>query len=125
MFVCLATKAVHLEVVSGLDTSFLHAFKRFISKRGLYTHVYSDCGINFVVADAEIKEIFLSNFEKNRFTVDNLSSQSIEWHFNPPAAPHFGSLREAAVKSFKYHMRRVIGNHSRTFYPYGKCESMS
>ena len=116
VFVCLVTKAVHLEVVSGLDTrSFLHAFKRFISRRGLCSHVYSDCGKNFVGADAELRELFNKNSVKSRAIVDDLSTQGVQWHFNPPAAPHFGGLWEAAVKSFKFHMKRVIGEQTLTF----------
>lgn len=43
LFTCAVTRAVHLELVSSLSTeSFLLAFKRFISRRGLCKIIYSD-----------------------------------------------------------------------------------
>lgn len=59
VFVCFTTKAVRLELVSDLSTeTFLAAFKRFISRRGKPTHVYSDNGTNFVGAYNELKQLF-------------------------------------------------------------------
>ena len=59
VFVCFSTKAVDLDVVSSYDTKhFINAFKRFISRWDLCSHVYSDCGTNFVGADAELKAMF-------------------------------------------------------------------
>lgn len=49
LFVCVSTKAVHLEFVSDLTADvFIAAFKRFVSRRGLITDSYSDNGTNFV-----------------------------------------------------------------------------
>ena len=59
VFVCMSTRAVHLEFVSRYDSEhFMAAFKRFISRRCLYTDVNSDCGTNFVGADSALKAMF-------------------------------------------------------------------
>ncbi|XP_070068141.1 uncharacterized protein [Drosophila takahashii] len=45
IFVCLATKAVHLEAVTGLSSEhFLLTFYRFTGRRGPVQHMYSDNG---------------------------------------------------------------------------------
>lgn len=58
IFVCMATRAVHLELVSGLSTSlFLAALTRFISRRGICTDLYTDCGTNFIGAKRYLNEV--------------------------------------------------------------------
>ena len=59
IFVCLATKILHLEVVSSLSTgAFNAALKRFVSRKGLPAHIYSDHGSNFVGARNELKCLY-------------------------------------------------------------------
>ncbi|KMQ87344.1 hypothetical protein RF55_13385 [Lasius niger] len=116
VFVCLCSKAVHLEVVSDYTTdAFLAAFRRFISRRGLCERVYSDCGTNFIGADRILRELFSASLSDGRHIAHAAATQGIKWQFNPPAAPHFGRLWEAAVKSSKHHLRRVIGETTLTF----------
>lgn len=117
IFVCFATKAVHLEVVSDLTTkAFIAALRRFIARRGRPSEIYSDCGTNFVGADRELsrtlKALLSSNDDDGFPTFAAL--EGIRWSFNPPSSPHFGGLWEAAVKSMKFHLKRVMGDSSLT-----------
>ena len=79
--------------------------------------MYSDNGTNFVGADNEIQELvkLTNSASHNEKVASTMSKEGIMWHFNPPAAPHFGGLWEAGVKSTKYHLRRVMGLTRVTF----------
>ncbi|XP_011699812.1 PREDICTED: uncharacterized protein LOC105457069 [Wasmannia auropunctata] len=118
IFVCLATKAVHLEVVSNMTTdAFLNAFKRFIARRGRPSDVFSDNGTNFVGANRELEELRnLFNQEEHKHKIiDETSNEQIKWHFIPPRAPHFGGLWEATVKAFKKHFYKIASDVALTF----------
>jgi hypothetical protein len=110
IFVCFATRAVHIELVCDCSTStFLNALKRFISRRGKPSHLYSDNATNFIGANRELRNLFKqANF--NTAIVNHLANEQISWHFIPLRSPHMGGLWEAAVKSTKGHLKRVIGN---------------
>ncbi|XP_011684293.1 PREDICTED: uncharacterized protein LOC105447785 [Wasmannia auropunctata] len=115
IFVCLATRAVHLEVASDYTAEgFLAAYRRFVSRRGLCATMHSDQGTNFIGADAQLKRL-LQQALQDRSIADALASDGVHWRFNPPAAPHFGGVWEAAVKSTKHHLRRVMGEATLTY----------
>ena len=58
LFTCLNTRAIHLEMSFNMDTdSFLNAFSRMTSQRGLPEKMFSDNGGNFVKADKELKDL--------------------------------------------------------------------
>lgn len=114
IFVCLASKAVHLELASELTTdAFMNSLKRFVSRRGLCRKIYSDNATNFVGSNKELTEI--NNVLKNDKFNNYLSQCNIEWHFIPARSPHMGGLWEAAVKSVKHHLYRVTTNFSFTY----------
>ncbi|XP_036147020.1 uncharacterized protein LOC118647026 [Monomorium pharaonis] len=116
VFVCFSSRAIYLEVVSDYTAdAFLAAFRRFVSRRGLCRAVYSDCGTNFVGADSQLRALFEPASREVHRILGSLGTDGIQWHFNPPAAPHFGGLWEAGVKSVKHHLRRVIGETKLTF----------
>lgn len=56
IFICLSTKAVHIETVSNFSSnSFLNCLKRFISRRGLCKRIYSDNESNYLGGVWKIK----------------------------------------------------------------------
>ncbi|GFS97740.1 integrase catalytic domain-containing protein [Trichonephila clavipes] len=118
LFVCLATKAVHIEAVGDLTTdSFIAALRRFSARRGAPRHIYSDNGTNFVGARRkldEIRKLWLS-LPTNEAISYYLSKSSIDWHFIPPSSPHFGGIWESGIRSVKFHLKRVLGETILTF----------
>ncbi|XP_076295805.1 uncharacterized protein LOC143216540 [Lasioglossum baleicum] len=115
VFVCFATKAIHLEVVSDLTTeAFIAALKRFVARRGLCKNIYSDNGTNFVGANNELTDHHKA-MSKDEKLKHFLISREMSWHFMPALSPHFGGLWEAAVKSFKHHVKRVVGEELFTY----------
>ena len=117
-FVSLSVKAVHLELVSDLTSeAFIATLRRFISRRGKPSLIWSDNGTNFVGAARDLKELadFLENQKTQHEVSQFCSDQLIKWKFIPEHAPHFGGLWEAAIKSMKMHLRRAVSNHKLTF----------
>lgn len=111
VFVCMASRAMHLELVGNLTAeSCVAALRRFIAKRGKVANFFSDNGTNFVKANKILQE--LSEAEKSQYQAaldGELLSNEINWHFSPPGSPHHNGLAEAAVKSMKSHLRKALG----------------
>lgn len=117
LFICMSTKALHIELVSDMTTqTFLAAFKRFVSRRGHVSEIWSDHGTTFVSASKELIKMWKQG---NSVIPDELGfrleEEGTKWKFIPPGAPNFGGLWEAGVKSTKYHLKRIIGESTLTF----------
>ncbi|XP_057324671.1 uncharacterized protein LOC130667196 [Microplitis mediator] len=98
VFVCFATSAIHIEIVTNYSSgAFIAAYKRFASRRGICDTIYSDCGTNFVGADALLKKDFAAGSKSLRELTSLLTKDGTKWKFNPPGAPHFGGKWKAAV----------------------------
>lgn len=108
IFVCLTTRAVHIEVMIGLTIEeFLDTFERFTMRKGQCNELFSDNGTTFVGTDKELARV-LHNWAM-ALPEHNLSKFGTKWTFITPAAPHKGGIWEAAVKMMKRHLKRTVG----------------
>ena len=70
MFVCLAIRAVHIELTHQINTdSFMHSLRRMIARGGNARLIQSDNGNNLLGAENELKRAFLeiNNKKINQF----------------------------------------------------------
>lgn len=101
---CLASRAVHIEVMHSLTTdSFIQAFTRFRCRRGNIKVIISDNGTNFVGAKRELR-LEIDKWNKKHLE-KWLQQEQITWKFNPPSASHFGGVWEREIRS----IRQVLG----------------
>lgn len=105
-FVCLAVRAVHIELVTDLTSEgFIATLNRFIARRGKPSTIYSDNGTNFVGACNEIAK-FLKGQCNN--IISYSAGNEINFKFSPAYSPHFNGLAEGSVKSIKKHLNHVL-----------------
>ena len=103
VFTCLASRAIHIELLETMDaSSFLCALRRFFAVRGPALRLRCDRGTNFVGAKTEIDQA-LAEVDKES-VARYLSEQGCKWLFNPPHASHFGGAWERQIGT----IRRIL-----------------
>lgn len=107
VFICMATRAIHLELVTDMTTdAFLNGYRRFAARRGHCAKIISDNALYFVGAKRRLDEIrFL--YEQSA-TAELFRATITEWEFIAPRAPWQGGSHESAVKLFKHHLKREM-----------------
>lgn len=114
IFVCMVTRAVHIDVVSDQTAmAFLMCYERFVYRRGHCDRLYSDNAKYFKGANKELREAFKQWHTKE--VQKSIRKKGTQWIFMKERAPHQGGIYEAAVKSMKYHLYRLIGKTSYTY----------
>ena len=97
VFICLQSRACHLEMVSSLDAvGFKMALTRFCGRRGTPTMLLSDNGTNFVAIEKKLRES-IETLQYNAEVAADLAKRGIDWKFNLPSAPHFGGVFKRVV----------------------------
>src|SRR5699024_9173070 len=104
LITCATSRAVHLELVTGLTTRlFLSAFRRFVSGRGLPQLIISDNALTFVRASKDLAHLW--NAISDQATREYYSQHKIMWKFNVPRAPWWGGFFERLVRNVKDALR--------------------
>lgn len=94
LFMCLNTRAVHIEMLEIMSTSsFISALTWFLSTRGSVTLIRSNRGTIFVGACRELN-INSSKFEELRIY---LQDQGCTLTFNPPHTTYMGGVWERMI----------------------------
>ncbi len=100
IFTCLTSRAVHLEMLSTLETdSFIQALRRFAARRGYPSLIRSDNGTNFVGAEKVLREEICRWNSKT--TLNWMLQKNIQWKFQPPVASHFGGCWERQIRTIR------------------------
>lgn len=108
IFTCLQMRAIHLELVTSMDTEdFLMAFRRFVALRGVPHTVISDNGKTFEKAAKEIA--ILNKLAMSKDVSNYFKAKQIKWQFNAAGAPWWGSLYERLIRNVKDSLKNVMG----------------
>jgi len=113
LFTCHASRAVHLEIVSSLETSsFIDAVRRLEGRRGHVKKIVLDNATTHHGADAELERSLAdwNNSDIGR----RFAQRGTEFCFLPPKASHFGGAHERLIRSCREHLRHVLGEQSLT-----------
>ncbi|RXN16554.1 hypothetical protein ROHU_021887 [Labeo rohita] len=109
--ILLATAAQHLglkDLLSNMDTdSFLMAVRRMVARRGTPSEILVDQGTNFRGGDKELQTAFTA-MSPHLQTLS--ANQKIQFHYNPPNAPHFGGMWEREIRSVKSALHTIVGS---------------
>ncbi|XP_075156642.1 uncharacterized protein LOC142229926 [Haematobia irritans] len=103
----LRQRAVHIELVSTLNTSScIMAIRNFICRRGTPRELFSDNGTNFVGAERELRQA-IKEIDTNEL-IRSFTSATMKWNFNSPSSPHMGGAWERLVRSVKTVLYKIL-----------------
>ena len=116
IFTCMTTRAIHLEILTDkTSVAFLMAFRRFACLRGHPNICWSDCGTNFVGAQAYLKEIMQSwDMPQIQSVLSEEFTCDFKWQWNIPHASHQNGFVETLIKSVRQALNSTCKNKAFT-----------
>ena len=115
IFVCLTSRAIHIEDVGSLETdAFIQAFRRFICICGAAKEIWSDNGTNFTGGERELT-VAIQDLDQE-IIQRSLHEKDVEWHcqplkkwhFQPPTASHMSGVWERLIRSVRKTMKAIL-----------------
>ena len=114
LFLCFASRAVHMEVTMEMSTdSLINALRRFICRRGSVRSIRCDNGTNFVGTKNEL----YCDLDHQKIS-DHLSRTGcdwITWKWNAADASHMGGAWERSIKTVKSILHAIFLGNGRTY----------
>ncbi|KRX71378.1 Retrovirus-related Pol polyprotein from transposon 17.6 [Trichinella sp. T6] len=108
LFTCMASRAVHLELVPEMTTArVMQALRRFIARRGRPEIIQSDNFRSFKAAASELRQLW-RHVDVDRVQRE-LVGHRIHWKFITERAPWMGGYWERLVRSIKESLRKNLG----------------
>ena len=113
LFTCLASRAIHLETSTSLETdAFINALCRFICRRGPIRQLRSDQGTNFVRAKHELRAA-LAELDHERIKAE-LLQKNCDWFafaMNVPSSSHMGGVWERQIRTVRSVLFPLLQNN--------------
>ena len=113
LFTCLASRAIHLETSTLLETdAFINALCRFTCRKGLICQLRSDQGTNFVGAKHELKAA-LAELDHEHIKTELLLG-NCDWFtfaMNVPSSSHMGGVWEWQIRTVRNVLSPLLQNN--------------
>jgi hypothetical protein len=114
------TRSVHLELVPDLSTdSFIRSFRRFTSRRGQCSVIYSDNAKTYKSAEKGVVQCY--EILNSAPFKEYLAEKSIKWKYICPLSPWWGGFWERLMKTIKLPLKKVLG---RSFLSYDELATV-
>ncbi|XP_067943119.1 uncharacterized protein [Watersipora subatra] len=109
IFVCMASKAIHIKVVDDMTTdAFLNALRCLIAIRGPIRQLHTDNGSNFIGAANELRKEMQTNGDITKFS----NEHNIEFVTNVPYSSHMGGIWERQIRTIQAILNGLLKTHS-------------